>query len=66
MQNDEDDEKIDLSVIIEDKGYPIGMVIRNLEHLKRVLQFQTQEKGKFLSGQLVITKDKRGTWNDNT
>ena len=46
---------MNLTIILNtDGGIPVGMRVTDLDHLIRILKFQSEEKGLKISGNLVI------------
>ena len=46
---------MDLTLTLNTDGnIPVGMKVTNLEHLIRILKFQSEEKGLGISGNIVI------------
>ena len=47
--------QMDLTLTLNTDGnIPVGMKVTNLEHLIRILKFQSEEKGLCISGNIVI------------
>jgi hypothetical protein len=56
-----------VTLIIEEllpEAAPIGMIATDLEHLIRILQFQTREKGMKLSGVLNLKPELEAEINE--
>jgi len=49
---------MDITITLEDEyAGLIGMKVVSLEHLVRILTFQTEEKGMTVSGNIAINRD---------
>lgn len=60
-------EQMKVTLIIEEllpEAAPIGMIATDLEHLIRILQFQTREKGMKLSGVLNLKPELEAEINE--
>jgi len=55
----EEGEKLKVSVSIIYENESVGMVVRDLDHLIRILKYQSTEKGMDISGTLTIGKKKK-------
>jgi len=54
MNTQSKEKQMDVTLILHTDGIPVGMNITDLEHLIRILKFQSEEKGLNISGNIVI------------